>query len=128
MESSSHPFLVFEVVEGNMFRKRFFLDGLGEENPGFQEFRRVSPATLTFNPYMFPPSFPQLLRALMGTHGNRQEQQVGQVLRLLEILIWKDSELQDLLQREGDGSESAGNLGESGENRMAKIIEHQCDP
>lgn len=30
-----------------------------------------------------------------------KEQQVGQVLRLLEILIWKDSELQDLLQREG---------------------------
>lgn len=30
-----------------------------------------------------------------------QEQQVGQVLRLLEILIWKDSELQALLRREG---------------------------
>ena len=30
-----------------------------------------------------------------------KEQQVGQVLRLLEILIWKDSELQALLRREG---------------------------
>ena len=90
MASTIHSWMFQSIGRREHFPDTLFLFGhVSPANIDLQsiDFHQISPK--------FKPSSKQL--------GLVQEQQVGQVLRLLEILIWKDSELQDLLQREGSG-------------------------